>query len=313
MSKNSRILLVLDKSKAYLNFCTRRKLDELKTTFQKCQKVESLKDCGVESLFGEVPTNIMLLETSDSVKKFVKDTENLNESQVKRILDAGLVIQCTVSRQSTRKLEKTVRDLGGDIISSPKGSSMAEKLVSELNLTSSVRDLLISYVGNDYEVLIPIVENLSAIPKEKHRRITEEDIYIRFPQEKGSIPPWEVVNHIFEGDVSASIESFRRITHNKDSHYLVVVSLLKTKALQYYRVSHLLDVNNDRLASVIDSSPKSIYYIKKVAKRLGSSTCEEILLSVVNLERKIKGYSSIPPIPLCEKYIVEICQMAKRS
>lgn len=306
--------LVLDKSQAYLNFQRERLLKEWQVDKSDTQSAKSLKSIGSATLFGGVPTSIINIERTEDVKTLVEELESSSPETLSATFEAGLIITCNADRRYTKKLEAIVKKLGGQVTSPPSGKSeesVPVKLVKELGLKPSVRDFLLQYVGQDVEAVLPMLESLSAIPREYHSRITEEDIYYRMPQPPGSVPPWEIEKFVFAGDVGKAIEIARRI--NQHSSYLLWLAVLKKKVTTAYRAAQLLTIqpsmSDNDLAAALGVPTKGLYFTKKNAKSYGPAKLEKAMMVIAQGEAKIKGASAAPGEAVSEMMLVELCHI----
>jgi DNA polymerase III delta subunit len=255
----------------------------------------------------------MTITDADEIKSLVKSLEEIQKtSTIETTVGSGLLIMTTVARTSTKKLESIIAALGGEVIiakpGAKEGMTTGEKLINDLEFTREVKDYLLSYVGDDYEALIPIARSLSEIPKEQHKRITVEDIYIRLPKAPGAVPPWEIEKPLFGGDISKTIEVFRRIHQNSD--LLVVLFVLKNKQTLAYRAGAMLEAN-PRLTSaqVADALGVTDNYPLKLAmgqhKRYGLEKLEALARLLADTERKVKGGSAMRGDVTMEIMLVE--------
>lgn len=301
--------LIIDASQAYLNFQVDRVLNRWNISKTSTQKSDSLALIGGESLFGDIPTGIIHLPDTNSVKKFIEDFNRITD--VDSTLEAGLIVTCSANRNGTRKLESTFRTLEGEIYIPPGKSDdpIAVKLLSELNITPEVRKFMLNHVGDDYDSLLPIVDSLSELPRASHKKVTEEDIYIRFPQPPGAVPPWEIKTPLMEGDVPRTIDLFRRIS--KHSSHLVIIALLKNELQLVYRVAELLNENknmsSNTIASILDITPGRVFYISKTVKKLELEVIRGMLEDIVHTEALVKGGSTADSMILVEMFLVKTC------
>lgn len=310
---NLKLALVIDKSKSYTDFQKERILKEWGVASSELKNVSSLAEVGGSTLFGAAPTALMVISDADEVKNLVKAFEEIKESSsIESAVGEGLILMTSVARTSTKKLETLIAAFGGEVaIAKPgakDGMSTGEKLINDLGFTREVKNYLLAYVGDDYEALIPIARSLSDIPKEQHKKITIEDIYIRLPKAPGAVPPWEIEKPLFAGDISKTVEVFRRIHQNSD--LLVVLFVLKNKMTLAYRAGAMLEAN-PRITSAEVASALGVTdnYPLKLAmgqhKRYGLAKLEKIAQLMADTERKIKGGSAMRGDVTMELMLVE--------
>jgi DNA polymerase III delta subunit len=310
---NLKLVLIIDKSQSYINFQKDTILKEWGVESEDLKKVSGLSQVGSSTLFGKAPTALLELTDINSVKDFLKSLTDLNASNsVESSLGEGLIVMSDVSRQSTKKLETLVAELGGSVIIAKPGASekmsVGEKLVNDLGFTREVKRYILDYVGDDYEALIPIVRGLSDLPKKSHSSVTVEDIYMRLPKAPGSVPPWEIERPLFAGDLTKAIDIFRRVHQN--SSLLIVLSILKNKMdLSYRSAAILWDEPSKSSAGIASSLGVQDNYPLKLAighaKKYGIIKLQKISELMAETERKVKGGSATPGDVTMELMLVE--------
>lgn len=309
-----KLALVVDKSEAYLNFQRERILASWKTTRQQGQEITSLGEGGGFTLFGEAPVSLMHLQEQAAMVKTLQEAEALTPEEVARLGESGLLITCNLPRTQTKKFEATWKNLGAQVYLPPTGKEegIAARLVGELGLTPAVKDFLLSYVGENYDTLLPLVDSLSALPKAKHRFITEEDIYIRLPQPPGAVAPWAIEKPLFAGNMSEVIDIFRRTHHH--SSLLVILATLKNKLQLAYRVAGLLTftprMSEEATASLLGVTKNYGHTLAhRHASKYGVKVLEEAVLLLRETEDKVKGASSASSVVEMEALLVRLCYL----
>lgn len=318
MSNPIKICMIIDKSEGYISFQRERILTRWKVDREDAVRINSLSEVGGATLFGDAPTCIIHLENIAAIKKFNESAGKFTDDELLSKLSSGLIITTSVARVSTKKTEAIIARLDGEIFAPPsaKESSLAMKLVSELNVTRSVRDMLLDYVGDDYDILIPIVDSLSSIPKNLHPKITQEDIYARFPQSPGSVAPWLIEKPLMAGNTDKTIDLFRRI--NQHSNYLVVIAIIRNKLQMAYRIAAMLADNprisdNDLVASLDLKNPKVLGFAKSTARSCGVETLQRAVMIIARAESQVKGGSAAPNIAVIEKMLIELCLTLRKE
>lgn len=313
---NLPIALIIDKSDAFINFQKDDFLEAWQVKPEEMKQVNRVGEAGGASLFGGTTAAILVLEDIDSVKQSVNDFVALEKAgTLTGKVSKGLLIVTGVARNSTKKLEAFVEKHGGSVVTSApaKGTkiSTVEHLLSPLNLNRSAKNFIVSYVGDDYEAVIPLVKTLSNLTSEQQFNVSEQDIYVRFPQAPGSVPPWNLEKPIMRGDVNEVIDVFRRVSQH--SHFLVVLAVLRNKFTVGYKVSVLLDANprtpDEVLVEASGSNPRSLWAMKKFHKDHGTEKLEKALLEIARTEAKVKGESAAPPLPTMELMLVRLANI----
>lgn len=312
-----KLAFIVDKSEAYVSFQRERVLNNWGVEKADTQYINNLSSAGGMTLFGDAPTSLLRLESSDEVKKLVEELASITPEDLEETFGAGLIVYTTVPRTSTKKLEETFKKLGALMYAPPsKGDlSLQQKLVSELNLTKPVKDMLLAQAGDDYEQLLPLVDSIARLPWETHRRITEEDIFARFTQEKGSVAPWLVEKPFFAGNVQEMIDILRRIDHH--SSFLVPLTILRNKLELAYRVAVLLEANprmsDGDITKLLEvSSPFQVKLARGCGKTYGKDTLQKAVVALAKADGKVKGGSAAPSLAIVEAALVEVSLIMKK-
>lgn len=307
-----KLALVVDKSQAFISFQRERIFTEWGADPKESKKVSRVQDAGGATLFGAGITSILELEDAEAVKSFVATVEGLSRAEVLNKISSGLFISTSVARTSTKKLETLVEKLGGEVILTtvPKGEkvTVAEKLISDLNLNRDTKTFLLAYVGDDYEAVIPLVKTLSTLTPEKQYGVSEDDIFVRLPQPPGAVPPWEIEKPLLEGNVEKAIELFRRVAEH--SHYLVVLKILNNKFQSAYRVSALLTdkpkMSDGELAAATSVNPRQLWLYKKNHTTYGVEKLQRVVELLAKTEAQVKGGSGADSLVVMEAMLVRI-------
>lgn len=315
----SKLALILDKSEAYIKYQRDKVLDNWNPEAKDhiFSEVEKLSECGGSTLFGPAPIPIIILNTPTEIKELVKDLEEYSEKNwLNSVFENGLIIISSANRNSTKKLEKLVKDFSGEVYAAASGKNsltLTERIVSEINFNTSTRDFLVSYLGDNYEAAIPIIRTLSEHSKSVQEKISIEDLYIRLPQPPGSVPPWEVENYLYRGDLTKAIETLRRV--NTHSSFLVVLSVLFNKIKLTYRIAGLKAIGNPSIQEISGILQVSNNYPLKLAyqnaTKYGIDKMTKLVMLLESTDRKVKGGSSVDNMALMEVMLIEFSQILK--
>lgn len=308
------IALILDKSVPYLDFQKNMILEQWGKPLEETEVFDNFSAIGETTIFGDAPTAIVYLSDVDKTKKMVSFLQDYE----KDTLHDGLIICCSVARNSTKKLEAEISRLHGTIHTAKENSkdktNIAEKMLDSLSISRDIKQFLISYAGDDYDTLIPLIKTISKTSDRQQSRMTLEDMLIRIPHSPGSIPPWEIEKPLWNMNSNDTIETYRRIIHH--AHYLVVVSILKNKIVSMWKIASLLDIE-PRL-SIQDVSnklhtpnnyPLKISYDK--AKKIGYEKLQNIVEIIALLESQLKGGSQAEADILVELTLIKIINILK--
>lgn len=309
MNRNPTI--IYDKSPAYLGFRLDLILSEWGVNKRDTLQVKSLGEAGVNTLFGDTPVAIVKVDSGEAAKAAVRGMSRLKPKELLERFESGLIITSSADRRSCSALESMIKSMGGDVVLPPgkKDEPLSIRMVKELGLKPAVRDFLLSYVGQDYEAVLPLLRSLSELSVKQRKIVTEEDIYNRMPQAPGSVPPWEVDTHIFAGNVSKAVDIAHRV--NRNASYLVWMSIVKKKVSNAYRTAVLLqsspNISDDELSSHLGIPRNQVYFIKKHARSVGLVRLESAVKLIAATEAQVKGGSAAPGEALSDVLLVRLC------
>jgi DNA polymerase III delta subunit len=311
-----RLVLLLDKSEPWLNYTRKQVLSSWEVDSDDDVTVaENLSVVGTPDLFGETPVCTMSLTEVEQVKSLASDLETLvKDGSLADRMSAGLVIMCSVNRNSTKKLESLVSRNGGRVITTKETSKdrspAALRMLKSLSIPSDVKSFLVDYAGDDYSLVIPLIEELASVSPRQQRLVTLDKIELRLAKSAGSLTPWQIEKPLLkDNDPDETIKVFRRIV--KHSHPLLVLRVLKNKMHLAYRVSALMDAGVTDLRQIADCLGVANNYPLRLAhdfaKKFGMAQCQWFLEQILDAESKAMGASSADPVVHAEMTLARMC------
>lgn len=270
---------------------------------------------GSLSLFGDVSMVHLDLSDKNKLKKFV---DVIGNKETKKNFDgdswfgAGLIITSTHA-MGIKKIETLVTKTGGTVVKKEKPAEMKKRILKRVSLSKDSKEFLSNYSGENWEILIPIVNEIEKSPKEKQLELTIEDLVVKLPGKPGSVLPWEFVNPLLEGKAEEAVQLYKRSVEG--SHVLVNMQLARKKLQMLYRLKLL------QLSGVYDSKQQApilgerngpnVWITAGVAKKLSLSTAEYLAKLALETEANLKGYSSAPPDTIFTNFIASACLAIK--
>lgn len=309
------IVLIVEKSPVYVDFLKSSFLESWGVNIGEVQNIDKIEEAAGITLFGDSVPSILTVSNPTQVKELVRDLEKaIKNKEINTYIESGLIICAMVNRTSTKKLEEIIKSVNGVIEVIEKNETIGKKLLDSVTLTTEVRQFLSDYVGDNFESLIPLVKTLRKSPPNIQKKATIESVYLRLPKLPGSVPPWEVENALFRQDANEVIEVFRRIDRN--SSFLVVLSMLKNKFMIAYRIAALINENpaiNDTQITKILKMPNNYYYkkIKEISVKYGLEKLTKIIQLLVDTEANVKGGISLPGNKQMEVSLIKLNQLLK--
>lgn len=311
------LALVVDKSEAYLEFQKDMILNDWSIDKKDVEKFDNVKDSGFDNLFDESPTAIVSMLDLQTLKKNIDFLTKADDDTLQEKFDNGVIFLTNQPRNSTKKLETFIKDKGGLLIVPPtaKEQSLSAKIVGSMGLSRDVRDFVLDYVGDDYPQLISLARSISSASAEKRKRITVDDVIIRFPQDKGSVSIWGIEKYLSSGNAEKAIEYLHRTLKNTPP--LLALGAIKSKYVLAYRVGAILDNDSTMtLPKIAETLNVANNYPLKLAFDMAKSTNFEnlgkIFYRIMETDSNMKGGLNVNSSVLLDLLVVDICNSMKK-
>lgn len=255
---------------------------------------------GAMSLFGDLSMVHLDLSDKNKLKGFVslirgKETKSMFEKE--NWFGPGLIITSTHA-QGTKAIETLVKNSGGKVMKKEKPEVMKRKMLARMNLNDDTKAFIDSYAGEDYNMLISVANEIDKLNKEEQYQLTPEELAFRLPGKPGTVPPWEFINPMLEGNTDEAIQLFERSMTG--SHVLVSMLLARKKLQLLYRLKclQLAGIRNSKEQAQIlgERNGPNIWITAKVAQRLDLKTTEFLALWALETEANLKGELNVDPI-----------------
>lgn len=287
-----KLALIIDNSEPVADFRADLIFEKWGTEPKSIKRAERFVDAGKPSLFSSDVATRLYLTSTDAIRQMTKIlTEAKGEPDF--IHSGFLMVAPGANRNATKKMEKLITDIGGEVIASKAkdGTSTVETMLSELSLSPDVKGFLKDHTGSSVEKLIPIYRTVHTLSPKQQSGISVEDILIRISPKAGEIPPWEIEEHLFSKNTTKAIETARRVMLN--SHPVLVVSILKTSFSRLHRIRFMLSAGvsdrKDIMKATGNMSPGQAGFLTKRANRLTLAQTTKMVQAVADCEDNIKG------------------------
>lgn len=171
---------------------------------------------------------------------------------------------------------------------SKDASSMIGKLMRSVSLSPQVCSQLLDYVGEQYDLLLPIVRSISKMNRAEQEALTWTDVSMRLAIGKGTVAPWGskgqkgLSEYMVEGDLSGAIEHYQRMVAGGSQPIMFVGWLGKTITDRALSVALMraLGMDADKAAAAIVTKGSSWFVSKDVAtvsRRCAAFTAADFL------------------------------------
>lgn len=307
-----KLLFIMNDSEAFLR-------DEVIRTYEKwgfkssnVKTVETWNPAlsrGSLSLFGE--SSMVHLDLTD--KKYLKEFADLISGKTTKQLfeddwfAPGLIIT-TIHAQGAKKIENLITKSGGEVVKKAKSEEMKKLLLNRISLNAETNKFVSTYAGDNYQMLIGIVNQLEKMSKEEQTALTVDEMTTRLPTKPGSVPPWEFINPMLEGNAKSAINLYTRGIEN--SHVLVAMQLARTKLQLLYRLKLLSMANiwnsKEQAALLGERNGPNIWVTANVAKKINIQTAEYLAKLALTTEANLKGHSNAEPDLIFKNFIAAV-------
>ena len=311
---DKKIMFIMSDSEAYLRDEVLRISKDWNFTISNVKTVEEWDPTlarGAVSLFGDISMVHLDLSDKNKLKKFVdliSDKKNKSQFENENWFGHGLIIT-SIHAQGTKKIENLVTKTGGKVVKKAKPEEMKKKLLARIHISKDLKDFLNNYAGEDYQILISIVNQLENMDKKEQLSMTIDDLIVRLPSKPGAVLPWEFINYMLEGNANEAISLYQRSMEG--SHVLVTMQLARKKLQMLYRLK-LLDMsdiwNSKEQAAILgERNGPNIWNTAKVAKKISLPTAEYLAKLALETEANLNGYSSVNSNLIFTNFIAMVC------
>lgn len=243
----TKLLLILDKSLAYINYVKDNTFKEWDITSDNVKEIQKFSQAGGATLFGDTPAYYIHISDKDSLTSIHSVLSTMDEATFTKRFSSGLIISSDMNKNSLKKLSNSVEKLNGKVHTTGKSKlDVSSSILSRIYLNKDAEEFLLAYVGEEYDTLIPLVSNIEKVPQDQQKKISVDSLMTRLPQKPGTIPGWEVSNAVFEGQASKAIELSRRVGSG-NTPYLLSMYYIRSKVELLYRAAILL-VSNPKIS-----------------------------------------------------------------
>lgn len=236
------------------------------------------------------------LTNKEDMKSFVK---LINERKKNNLFQDnwfgnGVVI-IAKTKQGAKKIIDLVIEFNGKTYIKKDNEENKQLLLNKINLPEYLKSFISDYVGDEYDMIYSIIDSINSMSNEERQSITIDNIVTYLPYKKGSIPPWNFTNSIFDGDINKTLNELDRVIEN--THPYVLMSLLKNsvKNMYNYRAATLAGcrTRKEKANYVNLSNPYSFIGPEKVRNDISLEVCEHLVDLMYKAECDMKGDSAV--------------------
>ena len=302
----NKLILIIDANESYLQKEVKLHYNEIKSDNNELKEITEWANGLGEaiSLFGIKPIYHLKLRNNEDIKKFV---EYLKKRAKDKWWGHGVIITSTTN-VGLKKIKEAVESNNGLIIEKKEPEVIKQEILNRYNLNKETKSVVSYHVGNDYEMLLPLTNSLDKLTKKEQKELSVEEALILMLEQEGEVPPWKIINPLFNEDIKEALLMYNRIKEH--SHPLVIMAIIKPKIEMLYQAGILYTLGNrtfNGIAQALELNKKNVLYtvFKMVRKTRYENLCK--IAELTNeVESKLKGKSVEDDNQLILKYLVEI-------
>lgn len=296
------LYLLISDSEPLLNKEFKKIYSELNYQAQDMVEISEWSDgvANIPSLFS-IPFIHLKLTNDNEAKKFVDFFTNKKNKQVFEKPDwtGNLTIITYKKGKHSTKIKNFIEKQNGEvkIFADKDVKSIKETELKKYNLQKHIYDFLIDYIGDDVNLVFPIINTLDKLELTEIQNLDIMNLYSVLPSKPGSIPPWDLMSAIFNGDIQGIKRNYDRVS--KNTYPLVIVALLKTKVsnfMKYRFYSALSGLNENEIAKEMGMKNSYALIDFKKNKNLPNKRVITLVNLVNQLENNLKGGGNPPEI-----------------
>lgn len=244
------------------------------------------------SLFGKTLLHLDL-SNKDDLKRFakiIKEDKKKNQVFTDDWFFDGIIIT-SIHAQGSKEITDLVSRFSGEVIKKAKVIDRKKELLNKIQTPTQIKNLISEFVGEDYDLLFSIINNINNLSPEEKKNLTINNIEHLFPSQKGSVVPWLFISDLFSGNSAKAIENLDRYLEKKET-VLIPLTVLKNKTFLLYKytlLKHSGIKRDSEIAQILGENLWSLKDIQQLKKTLKIETVEYLCKLVYETEVGLKG------------------------
>lgn len=173
-------------------------------------RTDDSRHCARPNLFGTPVGTVLTITDKESAERVLQpivhnveltkqnkpkttDDEKRLIMNLRTITNNGLffIIKAMPNSKAVKTLISIV-DKYGEGFDDPSKDRMGEagRILQNCSLRKDVQDQLLEYLGESYDILLPVVKNISALDEGEQKSMTIDEVMLRVPNPPGKVLPW---------------------------------------------------------------------------------------------------------------------------
>lgn len=158
-----------------------------------------------------------------------------------------IIMEANPNTTAVKSLIKLFRAMGWEYTEPAKDASgEIARILTDSGLSPDMKQRLAEHVGEQYDILLPIVRSLRFMPKEEQRALTWEELWVHLNPDPGTVPPWGtgknngLFDYVIKGDTQHALGFYDRLV-SSGTPVIQFAGWLATLIGQYALMKLLLD------------------------------------------------------------------------
>lgn len=191
------------------------------------------------NLFGTINGTVLTIDSKDTAESvlrlltqkldidFKPKTLKLNqddkaqlEKNARSLAGHGMFIiqNANANLGAVKNLVKLFQSMGWKYTEPAKNASgEVNEILADCKLPAVLKRRLVEHVGDQYDLLLPVVRGIRDLTDRQQREMTWEELWVRMNPNPGSIPPWGsngspgLFDHVIQGRTEDAVAFYQRL------------------------------------------------------------------------------------------------------
>lgn len=191
------------------------------------------------NLFGTINGTVLTIESKDTAESVLRLlTQKLDldfkpktlklsqadktqlEKNARSLAGHGMFIIQNVNANlgAVKNLVKLFQSMGWKYTEPAKNASgEVNEILADCKLPAVLKRRLVEHVGDQYDLLLPVVRGIRDLTDRQQREMTWEELWVRMNPNPGSIPPWGsngspgLFDHVIQGRTEDAVAFYQRL------------------------------------------------------------------------------------------------------
>ena len=238
-------------------------------------------------------------------KEYLKKAKNPEED-----IKAQDIIISLLSVRACKPILDFVKKNGG--IVEKNTDKKTDFYLSKYELPKNTKDLLIDYIGENTEKVLPLLNYLDSEDEDKIKKLKPYDVLIAISNIPGSVPYYQFLDPMIKGDVHKTIREYRRVKMTLNEFICMVGIKQKVEMIERAYFLKKTGVKSYKdVAKAIGSHPYPVKLIWHTTS-FSQAKIERIIEITRILEEGIKGKFPKNMVDfLFQRYLIELTILMK--